>query len=135
MVSEKFKKNLYYQLKDNPEVAYERLYKRLSKQLVYKYGVDPKNLKKIFSYGARKSTGDNCYFINNDFKNTVYQSLGSKDKLHCAECGDMDMSHLTIHHMNYKSMAPWLKYDKDNVVLMCGHCHRVEHDLVKEGAY
>jgi len=32
-------------------------------------------------------------------------------------------------------MAPWLKYDKDNVVLMCGHCHRVEHDLVKEGAY
>jgi 5-methylcytosine-specific restriction endonuclease McrA len=49
-----------------------------------------------------------------------------RDQYRCRRCGDMELANLQLHHVIFRSQRGG--HDEDNLVTICGMCHRLLHD-------
>ena len=53
-----------------------------------------------------------------------------RDGFICRECGTSN--NLNVHHIRYiNGRKPW-EYDDDNLITLCGSCHKKTHDDIKD---
>lgn len=54
-----------------------------------------------------------------------------RDHYQCVECGNTE--ELMVHHILGVSDLPQEEFTEDNCVTLCGTCHRLRHNKIKEG--
>lgn len=76
--------------------------------------------------------------MNNEYKELLKDGRWQRKRLEimqrdgfiCRECGTT--SDLNVHHTRYiKGRKPW-EYDDDDLVTLCGSCHKRTHDNIKD---
>lgn len=84
--------------------------------------------KALKNRAAKKMIEKSSQFVDKD--NSFYSEIW-KERIHqCEKCGvglGNEWKKWNFHHIELKSKRPDLRYEKNNVILVCLMCHSNEH--------
>lgn len=105
--------------------AYHQLYTKIIKRLAINEGLPVGYFDKFFDYCKSQDKIKSQKYLDKVFRKRIQTSYKDKGEWICSRCGAKKK--LTIHHIYKKADYPHLRYDKNNIGILCEKCHQKLH--------